>query len=304
MRCQRLPCGLVDLLGPPAARVGNYDADGFDDLAGPSWVGAALVQFLDTTDPAGRNYEAGVDRARKGCSPSCGCTFKEEGALLGIGAFVGDEQLKANLAIIGKRQRLVPCQEEEVLEERIAQPLFDEAHGNTLHGHGTAQIDLNPPLLDGIARVGLPEGGWITVDDVGRHLDVGASAADPGPHQIVVYEIFLGVLDRSAEHIYFQGAIHIEDARVFVGDHDRTGDAGIGEDVVERAQVPRTHRARVVDSGQVFGFFPMLPVAAPGYDNAVVNDVVPSLGAGRQPCPQQAICECTPFYSYHDGTSL
>ena len=60
MRRQRLPRGLVYLFGPPAARVGNYDADGFDDLAGPSWVGAALSQFFDTADPASRIYEAGL----------------------------------------------------------------------------------------------------------------------------------------------------------------------------------------------------------------------------------------------------
>ena len=82
---------------------------------------------------------------------------------------------------------------------------------------GTARprIDLDPPLFDGVAWVGLPEGGRIAVDDVGRQLNVGACAADPGPHQIVVHEIFLGILDRLAEHIYFQGAIHIEDGAVF-----------------------------------------------------------------------------------------
>ena len=116
MHRQRLPRDLVDLLGPPAARVGDYDADGFDDLASPVRVGAILLQLLDTTDPAGGIYEAEVGQ----CPLGCGCTFKKEGALLGIGAFVGNKQLKANLAIIGKRECLVPCQEEEVFEERIA----------------------------------------------------------------------------------------------------------------------------------------------------------------------------------------
>ena len=103
MRRQCLPRGLVYLFGPPAARVGNYDADGFDDLAGPGWVGTALSQFFDTADPAGRIYEAGVDWVRKGRSPSCGCTLKEKGALLGVGPFVGDKQLETDPAVVGKR---------------------------------------------------------------------------------------------------------------------------------------------------------------------------------------------------------
>ena len=62
-------------------------------------VGAVLPQLLGTADAAGGIYEAEVGQGPL----RCGCTFKKEVALLGIGSFVGDKQLKANLAIIGKR---------------------------------------------------------------------------------------------------------------------------------------------------------------------------------------------------------
>ena len=65
----------------------------------------------------------------------------------------------------------------------------------------------------------------------------------------------------------------------------------------------RTHRTRGVDGRQVFGFFPVFPVASRD-DDAVVVNVVPLLCAGWQPGPQQAGREGRPFYGSHDDTSL
>ena len=95
--------------------------------------------------------------------------FKNVFALRGTGRVLRNEQLEANAAIRLVQQRALPArQQHDKLQKGIAEFFVDELELEPLYGHGPPQIDLNPPPLDGIARVRLPERGRIAVENVIR----------------------------------------------------------------------------------------------------------------------------------------
>ena len=95
--------------------------------------------------------------------------FKNVFALRGTGRVLRNEQLEANAAIRLVQQRALPArQQHDKLQKGVAEFFVDELELEPLYGHGPPQIDLNPPPLDGIARVRLPERGWIAVENAVR----------------------------------------------------------------------------------------------------------------------------------------
>ena len=95
--------------------------------------------------------------------------FKNVFALRGTGRVLRNEQLEANAAIRLVQQRALPTrQQHDKLQKGIAEFFADELELEPLHGHSPPQIDLNPPLLNGVARIRFPERGRVAVENIIR----------------------------------------------------------------------------------------------------------------------------------------
>ena len=125
--------------------------------------------------------------------------------------------------------------------------LFDELELEPLHRHHPSQVHLDPPLLDGIARVRLPERGGIAVENVGREPRIGPHSADARPHPIVENQLIERIPYRLAKHVELHGAVDGTDARVGFADDDRTLESRVVQDVEDRPQRVRPHRAVLVE---------------------------------------------------------
>ena len=167
-------------------------------------------------------------------------------------------------------------QVQDELVEGVAHPLLGEQEPQPFQVSGPAHVHLDPPGLDGVVRVGLPVGVRVAVDDVLRHVDVGSDAAHPRPDEVVVDEVAIVVpeeLPRGAER---PRTVHVEDARGGLPDGDRASEVGWGlQEIRYPAEVTRTYGAVGVDTHQVGGKAPVLPVLRPIDENPIAPQGVP-----------------------------
>ena len=215
---QGLPRLLINLSGPPAARIRDDDADRLDLSPGPLGRAVQTLHELLVADHAsGRGqFGAGV------------LALEDVFALRGIGRVLRDEELEADAAIRLVQQRALPVrQQHDEAQEGIPQRLINELELEPLHRHHPPQIHLNPPLLNGIARVRLPERGGVAVENIGREPRIGPHSADTGPHPIVKDQLVERIPYRLAKHVELHGAVDGADARVGLADDDRTLESGI-----------------------------------------------------------------------------
>ena len=149
-------------------------------------------------------------------------------ALRGIGRVLRDEELEADAAIRLVQKRALPVrQQHDEAQERIPERLIDELELEPLHRHHPPQVHLDPPLLNGVARVWLPKRGGVAVENVGRELRIGPHSADAGPHPIIEDQLVERVPYRLAKHVELHGAVDGADARLGLADDDRTPEPGI-----------------------------------------------------------------------------
>ena len=154
--------------------------------------------------------------------------LKDVFALRGIGRVLRDKKLKADAAVRLVQQRTLPVrQQQDEAQEGIPQRLIDELELEPLHRHHPPQVYLDPPLLNGVVRVWLPERGGIAVENVGRELWVGPHSADAGPHPIVKDQLVERVPYRLAKHIELHGAVDRANARLGLANDDRPLEPGI-----------------------------------------------------------------------------
>ena len=82
------------------------------------------------------------------------------------------------------QQRALPTrQQHDKLQKGIAEFFADELELEPLHGYGSPQINLNPPLLNRIARIRLPERSRIAVENVIRYCGLDPTRLIPGRTQ-------------------------------------------------------------------------------------------------------------------------
>ena len=118
--------------------------------------------------------------------------------------------------------------EDAELEEGVAQFFFDEVNDEGINHHDAAQVYFDPPVVERCLRVGLPEGGWIVVEDVGGRGRIRADAADARAEEVGIDRVPFAVGDDLAFHVAGLGAIDIEDGGLVAATTQLGNGAGVG----------------------------------------------------------------------------
>ena len=184
--------------------------------------------------------------------------------------------------LVGRRQ-------DAELEEGVAHAGFDEAQHERIDGHHTAQIHLDPPVVERVVRVRLPVGGGVAVEDEVGGPRAGAHAADARADEVGVEGSACAVQDGLPLDVERRGTVDVEDGGFRLLAPQAGQRAGEGVQVIEQVEVlpeevgpdlaPETHVHGV--GGQL----PVAPVRSGVDDDAVSGDEVALafLGSGRVP---------------------
>ena len=192
-----------------------------------------------------------------------GNTLKYEDALVGIGGLKRHETRKAQIAILELPRRLPLGQQQNELEEGIAQFFIDKLQPQPLQGDHPAQVDLDPPLADRVVGVRFPIGRRVAVENIGHQLRVGPRPADAGLYHVIEERVVLGIEQNLALVIAADGAVDGRDSRTFAKYFHRAFEAGVGQQVVCGPEGSGRNAPQAVDMGQVRRHLPILPVSAP-----------------------------------------